>query len=57
MANTWIPGDTPPHGIIIRNPSRPRPVVRFWAYLWSSDEERSGKPWHRRIPAEHAPRE
>src|SRR2546426_9010628 len=51
------PGDTPPHGIIIRNPSRPRPVVRFWAYLWSSDEEGSGKPWHRRIPAEHAPRE
>jgi len=39
-------------GIVIRTPSAaPRPV-RFWAYLWASDEANEGRPWHERVPVE-----
>jgi hypothetical protein len=39
-------------GIVIRTPSAaPRPV-RFWAYLWATDEATEGRPWHERVPVE-----
>jgi hypothetical protein len=41
-------------GIVIRTPSAaPRPV-RFWAYLWASDDASEGRPWHERVPVEGA---
>ena len=39
-------------GIVIRTPNAaPRPV-RFWAYLWATDEATEGRPWHERVPVE-----
>jgi hypothetical protein len=44
-----------PLGIVIKTgASKPKPV-RFWAYLWATDEENAVKQhWHERVPAEHA---
>lgn len=44
-----------PMGIIIRaGRERVRPV-RFWAYLWSQEDDVDAGPWHERVPVEHAP--
>jgi hypothetical protein len=42
-------------GIVIRTgASAPKPV-RFWAYLWATDDEDAmDQHWHQRVPAEHA---
>jgi hypothetical protein len=44
-----------PVGIVIRTgASAPKPV-RFWAYLWATDDEDAmDQHWHQRVPAEHA---
>ncbi|HQR18632.1 MAG TPA: hypothetical protein PK948_09680 [Gemmatimonadales bacterium] len=39
-------------GIVIRTPSAATRPVRFWAYLWASDEATEGRPWHERVPVE-----
>jgi len=39
-------------GIVIRTPSAAARPVRFWAYLWASDEVNEGRPWHERVPVE-----
>ena len=39
-------------GIVIRTPSAAARPVRFWAYLWASDEATEGRPWHERVPVE-----
>lgn len=39
-------------GIVIRTPSAAARPVRFWAYLWASDEAAEGRPWHERVPVE-----
>ena len=39
-------------GIVIRTPSAATRPVRFWAYLWASDEAAEGRPWHERVPVE-----
>lgn len=44
-----------PLGIVIRSGApKPKPV-RFWAYLWATDDEDTVEQhWHQRVPAEHA---
>ena len=44
-----------PLGIVIRSGApKPKPV-RFWAYLWATDEDDAVElHWHQRVPAEHA---
>lgn len=40
-------------GIVIRTPSAAARPVRFWAYLWASDDASDeGRPWHERVPVE-----
>jgi hypothetical protein len=39
-------------GIVIRTPTAAIRPVRFWAYLWASDEATEGRPWHERVPVE-----
>ena len=39
-------------GIVIRTPSAAARPVRFWAYLWASDDASEGRPWHERVPVE-----
>lgn len=40
-------------GIVIRTPRAATRPVRFWAYLWASEEANDGRPWHERVPTEH----
>jgi hypothetical protein len=44
-----------PLGIVIRSGApKPKPV-RFWAYLWATDDDDTRElHWHQRVPAEHA---
>jgi hypothetical protein len=44
-----------PLGIVIKSGApKPKPV-RFWAYLWATDDEDTlDQHWHQRVPAEHA---
>lgn len=44
-----------PLGIVIRTGApKPKPV-RFWAYLWATDDDDTRElHWHQRVPAEHA---
>jgi len=39
-------------GIVIRTATAAIRPVRFWAYLWASDEASEGRPWHERVPVE-----
>lgn len=44
-----------PRGIVIRSGAPAPKPVRFWAYLWATDDEDTGdQHWHQRVPAEHA---
>ena len=44
-----------PLGIVIRSGApKPKPV-KFWAYVWATDEDDAVElHWHQRVPAEHA---
>jgi hypothetical protein len=44
-----------PLGIVIKSGApKPKPV-RFWAYLWATDDENAlQQHWHERVPSEHA---
>jgi hypothetical protein len=44
-----------PLGIVIKSGApKPKPV-RFWAYLWATDDDDTRElHWHQRVPAEHA---
>lgn len=44
--------DETTRGIVIRTPSAASRPVRFWAYLWASDDSTEGRPWHERVPVE-----
>lgn len=44
--------DETTRGIVIRTPSATSRPVRFWAYLWASDDSADGRPWHERVPVE-----
>ncbi len=44
-----------PLGIVIKSGAPAPKPVRFWAYLWATDDEDTMEPhWHQRVPAEHA---
>lgn len=44
-----------PLGIVIRSGAPEPKPVRFWAYLWATDDEDAmDQHWHQRVPAEHA---
>jgi hypothetical protein len=43
-----------PLGIVIKTGATAPKKVRFWAYLWASDEESATDHWHQRVPSEHA---
>lgn len=44
-----------PVGIVIRTGALAPKPVRFWAYLWATDDEDAmDQHWHQRVPAEHA---
>jgi len=44
-----------PRGIVIRSGAPAPKPVRFWAYLWATDDEDAmDQHWHERVPAEHA---
>lgn len=44
-----------PLGIVIRSGAPAPKPVRFWAYLWATDDEDTmDQHWHQRVPAEHA---
>ena len=39
-----------PLGIVIKDGKVPKPAVRFWAYMWASDEEEGLRHWHDLVP-------
>ena len=44
-----------PLGIVIKNGAPSRKPVKFWAYLWATDDDDAVEQhWHQRVPAEHA---
>jgi hypothetical protein len=44
-----------PVGIVIKSGAPAPKPVRFWAYLWATDDEDTmDQHWHQRVPAEHA---
>jgi hypothetical protein len=44
-----------PRGIVIRSGAPAPKPVRFWAYLWATDDEDTvDQHWHQRVPSEHA---
>ena len=44
-----------PLGIVIKSGAPEAKPVRFWAYLWATDDDDAPEPqWHHRVPAEHA---
>jgi hypothetical protein len=44
-----------PLGIVIRSGAPKQKPVRFWAYLWATDDDDTRElHWHQRVPAEHA---
>jgi hypothetical protein len=44
-----------PLGIVIRSGAPEPKPVRFWAYLWATDDDDTRElHWHQRVPAEHA---
>ena len=44
-----------PLGIVIKSGAPAPKPVRFWAYLWATDDEDTlEQHWHERVPAEHA---
>lgn len=44
-----------PLGIVIKSGAPAPKPVRFWAYLWATDDEDTMEQhWHQRVPAEHA---
>jgi hypothetical protein len=46
---------TEPLGIVIKSGAPTPKPVRFWAYLWASDDDTAVEQhWHQRVPAEHA---
>jgi hypothetical protein len=54
---TSLPLSAPsaPRGIVIRSGAPAPKPVRFWAYLWATDDEdTTDQHWHQRVPAEHA---
>jgi hypothetical protein len=54
---TTLPLGTLPEavGIVIKTGGQTPKPVRFWAYLWATDDENASKQhWHERVPAEHA---
>lgn len=55
MTSLPLSAASEPLGIVIRaGASKPKPV-RFWAYLWATDDEDAmDQHWHQRVPAEHA---
>ncbi|MDQ3208145.1 MAG: hypothetical protein ABI037_02050 [Gemmatimonadales bacterium] len=55
MTSLPLSAASEPLGIVIRSGApKPKPV-RFWAYLWATDDEDAmDQHWHQRVPAEHA---
>lgn len=39
-----------PRGIVIRHGSEKPMSSRFWAYMWTADEESSDTHWHQLMP-------
>jgi len=52
---TFVVAQPEPLGIVIRSGApQPKPV-RFWAYVWATDDDDALElHWHQRVPAEHA---
>jgi hypothetical protein len=50
-----VVAQTEPLGIVIKSGAREPKPVKFWAYLWATDEDDALElQWHQRVPAEHA---
>ena len=50
-----VAAQSEPLGIVIKSGARAPKPVRFWAYLWATDDEdTTDQHWHQRVPAEHA---
>jgi hypothetical protein len=50
-----LAGASAPLGIVIKSGAPAPKPVRFWAYLWATDDEDTlDQHWHQRVPAEHA---
>ena len=41
-------------GIVIKSGAPDRKPVRFWAYMWATDEDTGDDHWHQHVPTEHA---
>jgi hypothetical protein len=41
-------------GIVIKSGPPVRKPVRFWAYMWATDEDTGEDHWHQHVPTEHA---
>ena len=41
-------------GIVIKSGPPVRKPVRFWAYMWATDEDTGDDHWHQHVPTEHA---
>ena len=54
MASIPLVTQSEPLGIVISTGAPKHRPVRFWAYLWATDDEDARDlHWHQRVPAEH----
>jgi hypothetical protein len=56
MESHTPPTEPEPRGIVIRHGSEKPADARFWAYMWTADEETSDTHWHQLVPVTHGPR-
>ncbi|MEP7226983.1 MAG: hypothetical protein ABI785_06460 [Gemmatimonadales bacterium] len=55
MTSLPLAAQSEPLGIVIKSGAPAPKPVRFWAYLWATDDEDAmDQHWHQRVPAEHA---
>ena len=55
MTSLPLAAQSTPLGIVIKSGAPAPKPVRFWAYLWATDDEdTTDQHWHQRVPAEHA---
>ena len=55
MTSLPLAAQSGPLGIVIKSGVPAPKRVRFWAYLWATDDEDAmDQHWHQRVPAEHA---
>jgi hypothetical protein len=50
MESRTTSNEAEPRGIVIRYGSEKPADARFWAYMWTADEETSDTHWHQLVP-------